>query len=561
MRRRALGIAVVAVQSMAFLAVSASPANASGAYGVIDYPLIDGMSNSYGITAGPDGNLWFTACYTSACDGSMIGSISPSGAVKSYPVSGTTGWGPETLTTGPDGALWFTQAGPDGYIGRITTGGQISYPSPTLSYPAAITTGPDGNLWFTTGGAPGDGAPGSVGMMTTSGAVITYTGHGIDDPTDIVAGPDGNLWFTNWGNNTIGQITPSGTITEFTGTGISQPTDITVGPDGALWFTNAGNNSIGRITAAGVVTNYTGSGIDQPNGITSAAGALWFTNLGNNSIGQITTSGVVSSYTSAEIDQPEQIVPGPGGGLWFPNHANASIGELITATNIHTSSHWAGYVATPKAGGIATNFKDAQAVFTVPAVDCSVTPNSQAYHFVGIGGWKQVPLQAAGVAEGCRNGTPFYYGAIWRYRHHGGEKGPIDVLRTVNAGDTVKASAYYSKAGNSVTFTVADVTTSTYYQQPARGIDHSSYPSAEIISYGNLANQGTADFGDVVFSQARVIDTSQHYRQALQSTAFQTIRVGQAGPVTGQIDILPGPLTSTRSPSESAFSNMWLEQN
>jgi streptogramin lyase len=561
MKWRSLAIAAVAVQSMAVLVLNAGPAYAV-TYGVTDYPLIDGMANPYGITLGPDGNLWFSACYTSACDSSRIGSISPSGTIQSYPVYGTTGWGPEILTTGPDGAVWFTQAGPDGYIGRITTAGQVSYPSPAIAYPGALTTGPDGNLWFTTSGPPGEGVPGSVGMMTTAGTVTTYTGHGIDIPAGIVSGPDGNLWFTNWGNNTIGSITPSGTITEFSGPGISQPQDITVGPDGALWFTNSGNNSVGRITTGGAVSNYTGSGIDQPNGLTSAPdGALWFTNWANNTIGRITTSGAVSSYTSSTIGQPGEIVPGPNGGLWFTNHANASIGELITATSIHKSNHWAGYVAVPKAGGIATNFKDAQAVFTVPAVNCSATPNSLAYHFAGIGGWNRIPLQAAGVAEGCSSGTPFYYGAIWDYS--GGcscETGPTNVL-PINPGDIISASAYYNSAINWVIFQIADQTTGAYYQQPLNNVNYGNYPSAEVVSYGNIANQGTADFGNIAFSQAQVIDTSQHYRQAMQSTAFKTIEVGQTGPVTGQIVILPGSLTSTTSPSESAFSNTWLQEN
>jgi hypothetical protein len=72
--------------------------------------------------------------------------------------------------------------------------------------------------------------------------------------------------------------------------------------------------------------------------------------------------------------------------------ASASTG---TATFLQHSNHWAGYVAVPKAGGIASNFKDSQAVFTVPAMNCTVTPNSQAYHYAGIGGWKQIALQAA----------------------------------------------------------------------------------------------------------------------------------------------------------------------
>ena len=52
-----------------------------------------------GITAGPDGAIWFTGY-------SSIGRISPSGVVRTIQVNGGSPWG--MITTGPDGALWFT---------------------------------------------------------------------------------------------------------------------------------------------------------------------------------------------------------------------------------------------------------------------------------------------------------------------------------------------------------------------------------------------------------------------------------------------------------------------
>ena len=240
--------------------------------------------------------------------------------------------------------------------------------------------------------------------------------------------------------------------------------------------------------------------------------------------------------------------------------ASASTGM---ASFLQHSNHWAGYVAVPKAGGIASNFKDSQAVFTVPAMNCTVTPNSQAYHYAGIGGWKQIALQAAGVVEGCSSGTPFYYGAIWEYSGNCAcESGPISVL-AINPGDTISASAYYNSGFNWVVFKVADQTTGTYYQQPFNNVNYGFYPSAEVVSYGNIANQGTADFSKVSFTQAQVIDTSQSYRQALQSTAFKTIAVEQIGPVTGLPDLAPGPLSSTGAGkgSSSSFSNTWLRAN
>jgi len=73
----------------------------------------------------------------------------PAGTITEFPLP-TPGSQPGVITAGPDGNLWFTEV--DGNkIGRITPGGRISeFPLPTPgSQPGAITAGPDGNLWFT----------------------------------------------------------------------------------------------------------------------------------------------------------------------------------------------------------------------------------------------------------------------------------------------------------------------------------------------------------------------------------------------------------------------------
>lgn len=56
------------------------------------------------------------------------------------------------ITAGPDGALWFPISDA---IGRVTISGVFTYfiPTPTLITNGGITTGPDGALWFTGAGA------------------------------------------------------------------------------------------------------------------------------------------------------------------------------------------------------------------------------------------------------------------------------------------------------------------------------------------------------------------------------------------------------------------------
>lgn len=118
-----------------------------------------------GITAGPDGNLWFTLDGTGP---SRIGRITPSGTITLFTSqgSGNDGLLLSGISAGPDGNLWFTYedfSTNANAIGRITTTGTSSlFPTPTPnSGPTDITAGPDGAMWFTE-------AVGNVGRITTS---------------------------------------------------------------------------------------------------------------------------------------------------------------------------------------------------------------------------------------------------------------------------------------------------------------------------------------------------------------------------------------------------------
>src|SRR5207249_4859201 len=108
-----------------------------------------------GITAGPDGNLWFTE---SGAD--RIGRITPTGTITEFGIPplhlASPAASPQDIVLGPDGEMWFT----DSYLNRIghvnVVSGQITvFPTPSGTYECGpscsggITVGPDGNLWFT----------------------------------------------------------------------------------------------------------------------------------------------------------------------------------------------------------------------------------------------------------------------------------------------------------------------------------------------------------------------------------------------------------------------------
>jgi hypothetical protein len=128
-----------------------------------------------GITAGPDGNLWFTEEYVG-----KVGRITPAGAITEFPVPTATAY-LEGITAGPDGNVWFTEKGKD-RIGRVTPAGAITeFPIPTYSGPWGITAGPDGNLWFT----EYDGN--KIGRLPLSAQVADHLAFA-QQPTNAIAG-------------------------------------------------------------------------------------------------------------------------------------------------------------------------------------------------------------------------------------------------------------------------------------------------------------------------------------------------------------------------------------
>jgi virginiamycin B lyase len=169
-------------------------------------PSTSGGCGGKGIAAGPDGALWFTEYFLN-----KIGRITTGGNITEFPLPsrcGLLGCGPGGsefgggITAGPDGALWFTERAGN-RIGRITLAGQIrEFPLRRVLLPADIAAGPDGALWFTSGGTN------AIGRITPAGKVTVFTAGARNNPySGITAGPDGAVWFTEFFDNKIGRIT------------------------------------------------------------------------------------------------------------------------------------------------------------------------------------------------------------------------------------------------------------------------------------------------------------------------------------------------------------------
>jgi streptogramin lyase len=288
-------------------------------------------SQPHGITAGPDGNLWF-AEFTAG----KIGRITPAGVITEFSIpSGALPW---DIAAGPDGNLWFTEQF-GGKIGRITPAGVITEFGAGITQPVTIlgiAAGPDGNMWFTE-------YQSRIGRITMAGVVSEFTA-GLSPnsaPQGITAGPDGNMWFTEYANpGRIGRVTMAGAINEFEigitpGGGIEA---ITAGADGNVWFANQNSDLIGKITPAGVVTEYPipptiPAHYAQTRGITLGPdGNVWFVEYAGDRVGRITPAGVVTEFNAGltPFARPRAITTGPDGALWFTEEVGNRIGRITT---------------------------------------------------------------------------------------------------------------------------------------------------------------------------------------------------------------------------------------
>jgi virginiamycin B lyase len=284
-----------------------------------------------GITAGPDGNLWF------GDNGKKyVGRLTPAGVFTpfAFPVKP---FEVQSIAPGPDGALWFTEGLGD-KVGRITTSGTVTeYPTAGLR-PDPLVAGPDGAMWFAESSRIGRVAIAAPNTVTEFGTTL--------QPGSIALGSDGNIWFTD-NSNSVSKIVRidltklPGCVADTTVcmTNFPVPTansnllGIALGPDGALWFCEAQINKIGRITTAGAITEYS---IPTPNSFTNNIalgpdGALWFTEFSGNKIGRITIAGVVTETPIPTANaSPRGIVAGPDGNVWFTESQPGKIGTVVT---------------------------------------------------------------------------------------------------------------------------------------------------------------------------------------------------------------------------------------
>ena len=407
-------------------------------------------SQPHGITAGPDGNLWFAEF-----SASKIGRITPAGVITEFSIpSGALPW---AIAAGPDGNLWFTEQ-TGGKIGRITTAGVITEFGAGITQPVTIlgiAAGPDGNMWFTE-------YQSRIGRITMAGVVSEFTA-GLSPntaPQGITAGPDGNMWFTEYANpGRIGRVTMAGAINEFEigitpGGGIEA---ITAGADGNVWFANQNSDLIGKITPAGVVTEYPipptiPAHYAQTRGITLGPdGNVWFTEYAGNRIGRITPAGVVTEFNTGISVQtsPRAITAGPDGALWFTEEVGNRIGRITSGVTPPGAS----FFGLPPCRVLDT--RNAAGPLGAPPLQPAGSPDRAFVVTVSCG----IPADATAISTNVTVTNTAAAGYLSIYRGDGARTGTSSI--SFNAGQT--------RANNAILQLAFDASGSVKVQNTAGG--------------------------------------------------------------------------------------------
>ena len=169
----------------------------TGTFAQILLPTSGGVQKPSGLALGPDGNIWFTESVPNAGGSGFVSSavgvidVSNANKITEFPTPATSQ--PSGITAGPDGNVWFTEtaAGAIGFVNvaglpnpnEYTLGAAIPIPTNVVSNPApvGIIKGGPGQVWF----ADESGAIGVVNL--THFAVTT------PPPSSVTAGTGFNL--------------------------------------------------------------------------------------------------------------------------------------------------------------------------------------------------------------------------------------------------------------------------------------------------------------------------------------------------------------------------------
>jgi YD repeat-containing protein len=301
-------------------------------------------SHPFGITSGPEGNVWFTDAGTGKVTEMSIESGPLSAPKTEYAVEN---FEPMGIATGSEKNLWFVQHTVRNVVRMTPSGSVATYKLVKAGASSVgIVNGPDGNLWIAASGTN------AIAVMNIKGEVLhEYALASGSKPYGIAVGPDGNLWFAENGTDKVGKITTAGAISEYALPAGAKPYWIAAGPDGNMWFTDNGTSKVGKISTGGTgLTEYALAAGSQPRGIASGPESkLYVAEYGTSKVATVTTGGTVTDSFFPTGSQPTGITMGSDGYLWVTEYGTNAI-MRYNPTGGEERSAGEGFTVSPRAG-------------------------------------------------------------------------------------------------------------------------------------------------------------------------------------------------------------------
>jgi hypothetical protein len=120
----------------------------------------------------------------------------------------------------------------------------------------------------------------------------------------------------------------------------------------------------------------------------------------------------------------------------------------------------------------------------------------------------------------------------------------------------VDVSLYANGDLQRISFSIADQSNGDHSQQMTTSDEYPyTFSSAEVVSYGNINSQDTADFGALDVSRAGVVRTVHGKYYPLQDTKlWDTIALAQKGSLSKKLDVVPSAISTKTT---SSFTNTW----
>ena len=306
------------------LPITNTPVSASVTVSGTQITEFGGYGAPFGITKGPDGNIWFTDQATQEVE-----AFNPlSQTIEAQYATGASLW---DIATGSDGALWVADQSNGGAL-RITTGG-IESQYPFTGTPQGIAPGPSGLMLIA------DNTSGGVWTLDSGGlfTILPFSPSGTPaEVTWVPGGTSGDAWFAEGpfvGDFSLNNNALSSEISVPNG---DSATYLAYGSDGNVWVCASGG-SAPLVLVISPATDTISHQISlpagtHPNGIVAGKdNAMWFVDSGNNAVGEI----AIPSYAVTEYPlistgaQPREITVGPDGSLWLTEYAAGNIAHLI----------------------------------------------------------------------------------------------------------------------------------------------------------------------------------------------------------------------------------------